>query len=112
IATAEEVSHLAISPDGSMLAFVGADQATGESMLFVQPIGSPAATRLEGTEGASYPFWSPDNAYVGFFAGAKLKKAPTSGGLPQVLANVQLPRGGTWSTKNVIVYAPGGSGVL
>ena len=40
-------------------------RATGEGVIFVQPIGSPDATRLNGTEGASYPFWSPNNDYRG-----------------------------------------------
>ena len=40
---------------------------------------------LAGTTGASYPFWSPDGRYVGFFADQKLKKTEVSSGLVQVL---------------------------
>ncbi len=107
-----EVSHLALSRDGSMLAFVLPDEDTGEGFLFVQRVGSPVAVRLLGTEGAVYPFWSPDNAYIAFFAGNKLKKIPVSGGTPQILASVVAPRGGSWGKKNVIIYTPDAGGPL
>jgi serine/threonine protein kinase len=45
-----------------------------------------SGTDVPGTQGASYPFWSPDGAYVGFFANGKLQKTALSGGTPQVLA--------------------------
>ncbi len=73
--------------DGRMLAFVSPNDASGANMLTVQRIGSPAALVLQGTEGASYPFWSPDDAYVAFFADGHLKKIPAAGGVPQILAN-------------------------
>jgi serine/threonine protein kinase len=101
-----EVSHLAISPDGKMLAFVSPDDKSGASMLFIQMIGTPAATELAGTEGASYPFWSPDDAFLGFFANGKLQKIAATGGSPQMLARVTFARGGSWSRKNVIIYSP------
>ena len=55
-------------------------------MLTVQRVGSPVASLLQGTEGANYPFWSPDDSSVGFFADGKLKKIAASGGSPQILA--------------------------
>jgi eukaryotic-like serine/threonine-protein kinase len=102
----EEASHLALSADGRMLAFVSPNEASGANMLTVQRIGSSGATVLPGTEGASYPFWSPDNAYVAFFADGKLKKVAASGGVPQVIASATYGRGGTWGRRGVIVYAP------
>jgi len=107
-----EVGHIALSPDGTMLAYVAVDEDTGEGVLYVQAIGSSHASRLEGTEGAAYPFWSPDDNYVGFFAQGKLKKVPASGGTPQVLAAAIQPRGGSWSKKDIIIYAPNAGGPL
>ena len=73
----------------------------------MQRVGSPTAVPLNGTEGASFPFWSPDGAYIAYFANGKLEKMPASGGTPQVLANVESsPRGGDWGSRNVIIYAP------
>ncbi len=100
------VSHMALSRDGTMLAFVSPEENSALPMLYVQRIGSPSVTLLPGTQGASYPFWSPDAAYVGFFANGKLQKIAVSGGTPQVLASVLAARGGSWGSRDVIVYSP------
>ncbi len=112
IAVPGETSHMALSLDGSMLVFVSPDQESGTPELFLQRVGSPDATPLPGTQGASYPFWSPDGTYVAFFAGGKLQKIAIAGGPPQVLANVQSARGGSWGSRNVIVYEPDASSPL
>jgi serine/threonine protein kinase/Tol biopolymer transport system component len=101
-----EVSHMALSRDGSMLAFVSPEENSGIPMLYVQRIGSPGATLLSGTGGATYPFWSPDGAYVAFFANGKLEKIAAAGGPPQVLASVLSARGGSWGKHDVIIYSP------
>jgi len=106
IAVPGEVSHLALSRDGSMLVFVAPEENSGLPMLYVQRLGSGNPTRLPGTEDASYPFWSPDGANVAFFAHGKLQKIAVSGGTPQVLANVLAARGGSWGRRDVILYAP------
>jgi Tol biopolymer transport system component len=100
------ISHMALSLDGSMLAFVSPEDSTGLPMLLVQRVGASSVTVLPGTQGASYPFWSPDGAYVGFFANSKLMKIAVSGGTPQALANVLAARGGSWGKQNVIIYSP------
>jgi Tol biopolymer transport system component len=103
---------MALSPDGKMLAFVSPDEQSGEPMIFVQRVGSPGATELSGSEGASYPFWSPDDAYVAFFARGKLYKTGVSGGTPQALASAARARGGSWGRKGVIAFAPDAGGPL
>jgi Tol biopolymer transport system component len=108
----EEASHLALSADGRMLAFVSPAEASGLNMLSVQRVGSSRVAVLPGTEGASYPFWSSDDAYVGFFANGKLKKVSASGGAPQVLASATSGRGGSWGSRGIIVYAPEAGGCL
>src|SRR5947207_236714 len=55
---------IALSPDGSKLAFV-ATNAGQASQLWVRPLDSTAAQPLAGTEGAQFPFWSPDSRSVG-----------------------------------------------
>jgi Tol biopolymer transport system component len=107
-----EVSLMALSSDGRMLAFISPDEKTAIPMLYVQRVGSSTATELPGTAGASYPFWSPDDEYVAFFANGKLQKQALSGGAPQMLASVSSARGGSWGKKNVIVYSPEASGWL
>src|SRR5207247_4835920 len=59
--------HLAISPDGRWLAFTAA--TGGKDQLWVRALDSTEAKALDGTEGATYPFWSPESRSIGFFAG-------------------------------------------
>jgi Tol biopolymer transport system component len=104
IAVPGEVSHLALSADGKWLAFVTPGE-NGVPLLYVQRIGLPDANMIAGSEGASYPFWSPDAAYVAFFANGKLQKAAIGGSVQTIAAVGGAPRGGSWSSKGVILYA-------
>ena len=108
----DPVSHLTLSADGRILAFVARDDASGQDMVYVQRIGSPRASVLASTEGASYPFWSPDDAYVAFFSSGKLRKVAVAGGLPQPIGEVTHGRGGSWGSRGVIIYAPDAGGPL
>jgi serine/threonine protein kinase len=101
-----EVSHMALSPDGSTLAFVSPDEKSAIPTVFLQKVGASEVLELQGTEGASYPFWSPDGANIAFFANGKLQKIAVAGGTPQVLATVWAARGGSWGRRNVILYEP------
>ncbi len=98
----------AISPDGRLLVFSASNE--GKSELSIRPLDSLATRPLAGTDGARYPFWSPDSASVGFFADGKLKRIDIVGGAPQVLANAGQGAGGSWSRDGIIVFAPSGSG--
>ena len=42
------------------------------------------ARPLDGTDGTTRPFWSPDSRFLAFMAGGKLKKIDVAGGPPQV----------------------------
>ncbi len=107
-----EVSHMAISADGTMLAFVSPEETSGLPMIYAQRVGSSGAALLPGTEGASYPFLSPDGANVAFFANGKLQRMGVAGGAPQILANVLAARGGSWGSRDVIIYAPAAGSVV
>ena len=98
-------SGFALSPDGGMLAYV-ASTPEGKSALWVRPIASVRAQRLAGTEGAMYPFWSPDSRFIGFFAGAKLKKVEAGGGPPYTICDASDARGGAWGAGGEIVFTP------
>ena len=94
----------ALSPDGSKLTF-SAEGENSRKALWVRSLDSFAAQRLEGTEEAAHPFWSPDGRYIGFFARGKLNKVLASGGPVIALAAAGNPRGGTWCSGDVIVYS-------
>jgi serine/threonine protein kinase len=94
-----------LSPDGLRLAFV-AKNADGKQLLWIRPLNSAVAQPMSGTDGATYPFWSPDSHYVGFFAAGKLNKVEASGGPPQALCDAGAGRGGTWNSTGTIVFTP------
>jgi hypothetical protein len=56
----ESPGPVAVSPDGRRLAFSAAD-GDGKTRLFVRNLDAGTARALSGTEGAGYPFWSPDS---------------------------------------------------
>ncbi|MGH2628434.1 MAG: protein kinase domain-containing protein, partial [Anaerolineales bacterium] len=94
-----------VSPDGERLAFV-ARTPEGRNLLWVRPLDAVTARPLEGTDGASFPFWSADSRFIGFFADAKLKKIDASGGPPQTLCDTSIARGGSWNQEGTIIFAP------
>ncbi len=98
-------AQLVLSPDGRRLAFIAAARR-GVPQIWIRALASIQAQPLPGTDGASFPFWSPDNRSIGFFADGKLKKIDTNGGTPQVLANAPLGRGGSWNRDDVIIFTP------
>ncbi|HEY5657821.1 MAG TPA: protein kinase, partial [Myxococcota bacterium] len=99
---------LALSPDGDQLAFVGVDGA-GRSHLYVRRLDSGDARRLEGTEGARTPFWSPDGREIGFYSGTRLSRVPAEGGTPRVIAEVN-GRTGAWGADGTILFSPTSQG--
>ncbi len=92
-----------VSPDGQRIVFAAMDPNT-TTTLWVRPLDSLSAKQLAGTEGAHYPFWSPDSKAVGFFAEGKLKRIDLTGAPPQTLAEAQTGRGGTWNQGDVILF--------
>ena len=95
----------AVSPDGSHVAFVAVG-ADGRSSLWVRALSNPTAQPLNGTDEATFPFWSPENRRIGFFADGKLKIVDAAGGALEILSDALIGRGGTWNTEGTIVFAP------
>lgn len=101
--TTDPVS-LAISPDGRHVVFAGVFE--GRPQLWLRPMESTSARPLAVTEGASYPFWSPDSRHLGFFQDRKLKRLTIDRGSVQILANAPQGCGGTWSPRGEILFVP------
>ena len=88
--------QFALSPDGRSLVFVAS--GAGAPRLWLRPLDDTEARPLAGTEGATFPFWSPDSRAIGFFAGGRLLRLDVGGGAPQVLANATGSNfGASWS---------------
>jgi Tol biopolymer transport system component len=100
----------AVSPDGRRLAFAAA--TGGKDQLWVRALDALIPQALAGTEGARYPFWSPDSRFVGFFASGKLKKVAAAGGPVQTLCDAGVTPGGTWNRDGVIIFGTLSSGLF
>jgi eukaryotic-like serine/threonine-protein kinase len=100
---------LALSADGSQLAYVATTQGAGgeTQQIYLRPMDSLEANPIPGTEGAVDPFFSPDGQWLGFFAGGKMRKISVSGGAAQTLADDSTPEGATWSSQGTIVFSHG-----
>ena len=98
---------LAISPDGTRVAFVARD-AEGLGRLWVRSLARATARLLDGTEGARAPFWSPDGRYLGFFAQDRLKKLDLGTGVVESLSGLSgmggSVLGATWGSAGDIVF--------
>ncbi len=94
----------ALSPDGSKLAFLAG--AGSDTKLWVRDVTTGTVHQVEEIERATYPFWSPDGKYIGFFSGGKLKKVALAGGPVQVLCDAPEGRGASWNPRGVIILAP------
>ena len=102
--TGQRLGPPSIAPDGS--AMVVSLRTHEGTYLFLRHLNSELMTRMDGTLGAGNPFWSPDSQHIGFFAGAKLKRMPAVGGSPIVLCDAAENRGGAWSSRGIILFAP------
>jgi Tol biopolymer transport system component/predicted Ser/Thr protein kinase len=108
----ENTVGTAVSPDGSLIAFVASDSA-GDNHVWVRPIASSSARLIPGTEGVFVLFWSPDSRRIAFFTGERLKQVDLEGGTPENICNVKGGgRGGDWNADGTIVLAPAGEGPL
>jgi len=94
---------VAVAPNGHTVAVVAYLDSARKNALWIYELGSQSATSLPDTEGASYPFWSPDSRTLAFFADGKLKKLE-SGGPVQIICDASSGRGGTWNRDGVIVF--------
>ena len=96
---------IAITADGSTIAFVGCEGDT--TRAYLRPLDAFEAKPIAGTEGAANVFFSPDGNWLGFEAQRQLCKIPIAGGKRFELAEVADLRGATWTSGGQIVYAPG-----
>src|SRR4029077_15667528 len=87
---------VAVSPDGTKLLF------SASGFLWVRALNEIAPRRLEGTQDAMFPFWSPDSRFIGFSADGKLKTMDISGAPPVALCDGGGLRGASWGADGTI----------
>ena len=101
------------SPDGRNLAMIAEDAVSGATALWIRPLDATEPRRLDKTDGAVYPFWSPDSKSIAFFTQDKLKRVAASGGSVATICELNVSTGdrgiggdgGAWSPDGVIVFS-------
>ncbi len=101
----KSLEGLAVSPDGATIVTVAATSGI-RTGLWLRELNSGISRPLGGSDGATYPFWSPDGRSIGFFADGKLKRIDLAGGAAQTLADAPNAQGGTWSRDGTILFTP------
>ena len=95
-----------ISADGRRVAFTGLSE--GKRQLWVRLLESSTTIALPGTEGAMFPFWSPDGGSLAFFANQKIKRVDAAGGAVVTVcdARFSVSQGshGAWGRDGVILF--------
>ena len=96
--------ELVLAPDGSAIVFV--DTLEGQRRLMVKERGRLAATAVSDAVDPGGPFFSPDGAWIGFWADGALKTVPRSGGANvTVVDSVQRTEpAGAWLADGSIVF--------
>jgi len=110
-AGANLVSGGVLSPDGRYLAFVASDDETGRTGLWIRTLHSDSLRRLDSSDGASKPFWSPDSRQIAYFANGKLNATDLASGATRTITTVFAAAGGTWGSDGTILYAEWASGL-
>ena len=103
---------VAISPDGSVIAFVAMRGTKQE--LYLRRVDEFEAKLVEGSDGAEGPFFSPDGQWVAFAAGSvsgrstqppALKKVSIGGGPAQTITPISDYFGGSWGDDGFLYYS-------
>ena len=102
---------VAISPDGSRLAYVA-----GPAGLYIRSLAEPEPKPIDGNDATgtlTNPVFSPDGLSIAFFAAADqtLKRASVAGGTPTTLCAMANPFGMHWGDR-YIYFGQGNKGIM
>ena len=95
-------SPLALSPDGTVLAYGGADR------IFVRRLDQVEVAPVANTQNGQQPFFSPDGQHLGFLSDGNLRRVALAGGAAVTICPVQGLSGASWGADDVIVFSASG----
>ncbi|HSE39793.1 MAG TPA: protein kinase, partial [Acidobacteriota bacterium] len=99
-----------ISPNGEMIAYIS------NNRLWIRDLNKLDAREIPNTTGATHPFWSPDNNYIGYIVGRKLWKVLSTGASITAVAdledNFSGAGGAAWGSDQNIIFSTGFTGLM
>ena len=104
------VNEFALAPDGRWLAFTATDE-TGGRRLWVRSLADGGERALEGTGGASDPFWSGDSGAIAYVSEGTLRTVGASGGTSRPVTDAA-PAAGAWQGDVILFSREHGGGPL
>ena len=99
---------MAIADHGGFIVYSGIAAAGGpqaKPQIYLRRMDRMEAAPVEGTEGGISPFLSPDERWIGFLEGGKLKKVSIAGGMPVTLCDSNNLFGAHWNPDDTIVFS-------
>ena len=96
---------LAVSPDGTTVAFVVDDARGGSPMVYLRRLSERDPVMLLQLRGIANPVFSPDGRWLGLAqqgAGVSLLRVPVSGGAESVITRTNAGFGFTWSGDRLL----------
>ena len=94
---------VAISPDGTRVVF-GARDENGMNQLWLQQLSDPDPVSIPSTDGAQYPFWSPDSRAVAYFANGELRVVDLENHTDRPVTKASDGKGGAWLPDDIILF--------
>ena len=95
---------IVLSPDGRRVAYVIHTKNDGR-MLWIRRLDEVGGKALIGTDGASYPFWSPDGRSIAFFSASMLRKIDIDNGVVLNICPASYGLGGSWNRQGTILFS-------
>jgi serine/threonine-protein kinase len=103
VATSALGGHIAISPDGRRVVYVG--RGEGTTRLWLKDAEQVSPTVLAGTGGALSPFFSPDGRELGFVKDGKtVRILPLEGGSPLTLTDSANATAADWGSDGYVYF--------
>ena len=101
------LNHLAVTPDGSMIAFM--TSVAGESRLMLREVATGLSREIVPARGGTGPFFSPDGRWLGFVQEGRLMKVSVQGGPASPITSGVAPIGRiAWLANGRIVLTSAG----
>jgi serine/threonine-protein kinase len=102
-------SPIALSPDGSRMAFASQTVDDPQVRLYVRALDQAQAALLATTENTAQPFFAPDGTWLAYWSNGAIRRVGIAGGTVITVTSVSGGfQGGSWGSRGDIVLSVNG----